>query len=99
MAVAKKETKPAAKKTAAPAAKTAAKPAPKKEVAPKERPKVYHISQYKNGAGFQVKAEGSDKVLKTFKTQKEAIDYAKKVAGNQDGRVVCHSLDGSIRKV
>ena len=33
-----------------------------------------------------------------FDTQKEAIDYAKQVAGNQEGSIVIHKEDGSIRK-
>ena len=40
-----------------------------------------------------------EKALKLFKTQQEAIDYAKKVAGNQDGFIVIHKKDGSFRKL
>ena len=31
--------------------------------------------------------------------QQEAIDYAKKVAGNQEGYIVIHKKDGSFRKL
>ena len=33
-----------------------------------------------------------------FDTQKEAIAYAKTVAGNQEGNIVIHKVDGKIRK-
>ena len=36
--------------------------------------------------------------MKLFDTQKEAIDYAKTVAGNQEGSIVIHKADGKIRK-
>ncbi|MBR2336266.1 MAG: DUF2188 domain-containing protein [Clostridia bacterium] len=48
---------------------------------------------------WQVKSEGAEKALKLFKTQQEAIDYAKKVAGNQEGYIVIHKKDGSFRKL
>lgn len=59
--------------------------------------KKYHVSS--NGDGkWQVKAEKAEKALKLFDTQKEAIDYAKKVAGNQEGSIAIHKVDGKIRK-
>ncbi|HBN13226.1 MAG TPA: hypothetical protein DD415_06390 [Clostridiales bacterium] len=48
---------------------------------------------------WYVKAEGSAKALKKFFTQEEAINYAKSVAGNQEGRIVIHKEDGSFRKL
>ena len=109
MAAVKKETKTPEKKAtpAKPVAKAEtkkaeAKPAPKKapakkvEEPKKESSKAYHVSQHKDG--YKVKAAGSDKALKVFKTQKEAIDHAKKVAKNQDGHAVVHSKQGKIRK-
>ena len=100
MATAKKETKPAAKSPAkkeekAPVKKTVA-PAEKVEKKPAPKAKKYHISQ--SGNMYQVKAEGAEKALKLFRTQAEAIAYAKKVANNQEGYVVVHSLTGKIRK-
>jgi hypothetical protein len=34
-----------------------------------------------------------------FDTQAEAIDYAKKLADNQDARIVIHKEDGSFRRL
>lgn len=87
------QTKPVATKQAA--AKPAATKSPAKPVAAKK----YHISQRNEDNMWQVKAEGADKALKLFKTQQEAIDYAKKVAGNQEGSIMIHKKDGSFRKL
>lgn len=98
-AVAKKpaeKKKPPVKKSSEPTKRPASKD-PKAEAGKKPAAKVYHVSQHKDG-GFQVKAAKSEKVLKKFPTQKEAIDYAKELAKNQEGSIRVHSLDGSIRK-
>lgn len=103
-----KKEKPVEKKTAVKAEKAPAKPAAKK---PAEKPekrsaeekkapaKKYHIAQRSEDNLWQVKSEGAEKALKLFKTQQEAIDYAKKVAGNQEGYIVIHKKDGSFRKL
>lgn len=110
---AKAEAKPAPKTEAKPAPKAAAKPAAKpaaktvKPSKPVKKPEpvkdgpdmVYHISKRKEDRKWQVKAEGAAKALKLFWTQDEAIDYAKSVAGNQEGRIVIHKEDGSFRKL
>lgn len=57
----------------------------------------YHISLNPDGK-WQVKGEKAEKALKLFDTQKEAIAYAKTVAGNQEGNIVIHKVDGKIRK-
>ena len=57
----------------------------------------YHISLNEDGK-WQVKGEKAGKALKLFDTQKEAIAYAKTVAGNQEGNIVIHKVDGKIRK-
>ena len=76
-----------------------------KEVEKKETPKdnkfngkarVYHISTHENG--YKVKLAGGERAIKTFKTQKEAIAYAKELVKSQGGSYVIHSLNGSIRK-
>lgn len=59
--------------------------------------KRYHITQ-REDEKWQVKCEGAEKALKLFDTQKEAIAYAKTVADNQEGSIVIHKVDGSIRK-
>ena len=61
--------------------------------------RVYHISYRKENRKWQVKAVGDTKALKLFWTQAEAIEYAKSVAGNQEGRIVIHKEDGSFRKL
>lgn len=95
----KKEVKPAAKPEVKKDAKPAAKPAPAKKAVKPEEDKVYHISKRKTDRMWYVKAEGSSKALKKFFTQEEAINYAKSVAGNQEGRIVIHKEDGSFRKL
>lgn len=103
-----KKEKPVEKKTAVKSEKAPVKPAAKK---PAEKPekrsaeekkapaKKYHIAQRSEDNLWQVKSEGAEKALKLFKTQQEAIDYAKKVAGNQEGYIVIHKKDGSFRKL
>lgn len=56
-----------------------------------------HITQTADGK-WQVKGVKAERALKLFNTQKEAIDYAKNVAGNQEGNIVIHKTDGKIRK-
>ena len=59
--------------------------------------KVYHVSQHENG--WQVKAEGNEKATKTFKTQKEAIDFANAAAkSDPTTRVMVHKKTGGFRK-
>ena len=107
--VAKPAAKPAAK--AAPAKKEekkpAAKPAPKAAPAKKEEKKpaakeisnkTYHISKRKEDGKWQVKFASGQKAIKLFDTQAEAIDYAKKLADNQEGSISIHKVDGKIRK-
>lgn len=97
----KTASKPAEKKTAE--KKTGADKASAKaetvKTAKDDDNKVYHISKRKEDKKWQVKAEGSSKALKLFFTQEEAIDYAKSVAGNQEGRIVIHKEDGGFRKL
>jgi hypothetical protein len=92
----KKPVKKVAKK---PAKKVAKKPVKKvaKKIAKKPAKKVYHISHRPDG-GWQVTFPGSEKALKLFKTQAEAIDYAEGVAKNQGSSISIHSKKGAIRK-
>ncbi len=60
--------------------------------------KTYHITQRQEDGMWQVKLGGGQKALKRFRTQKEAIDYAEKVSGNQEGSIRVHRKDGKIRK-
>lgn len=60
---------------------------------------IYHVSKRDNyGREWKVFIQGSDKVIKLFSTQKEALDYAKHLATTKDGTVMLHGLDGKIRK-
>lgn len=62
---------------------------------------AYHVSKRDNdGREWKVFIQGSDKVIKLFDTQKEALDYAKGLAKNKDdgSYVILHGLDGKIRK-
>lgn len=109
---AEKPAKPVADDAAATTAATTtaekpktAKPAPAKPAAKtagtaaKTSGKVYHITKRKEDGKWQIKAEGAEKAIKLFKTQKEAIEYCKKLAGNQDASIMVHKEDGSFRKV
>ena len=91
-----KKTEKAEKAPAKKAEKTE-KPAAKK--VEKADTKVYHISKRKEDHMWQVKAEGSYRALKTFFTQEEAVEYAKRVSGNNEGRIVIHKVDGSFKKL
>jgi len=89
------EVKPAAAK----------KPATKniEEVDKSDKVAKYHISQNKKDGTphfkeWRVRKEGSTKTIKFFKTQAEAIDYAKELADNQDSSIVIHKVDGTVRK-
>ena len=97
---AKKETvknaepskKPAAKKPEAkkPAPKAAPKAAEKKPAAKKEEVsfRTYHLVKRADGK-WEVKYAGGQKAIKLFDTQKEALEYSKKMAEN-------HSLQTAI---
>ena len=63
---------------------------------------IYHVSKRDNdGREWKVFIQGSDKVIKLFDTQAEALEYAQSLAQNKnDGSsVVLHGLNGKIRKV
>ena len=64
---------------------------------------IYHVSkrgESKADREWKVFIQGSDKVIKLFDTQEEALKYAKDLADNKnDGStVMLHGLDGKIRK-
>lgn len=99
--------KPAVKKAVpskAPAKKVApaTKAAPAKKVAPAKKPakkeevsyRTYHLVKRSDGK-WEVKFAGGQKAIKLFDTQKEALDYSKKMAANQDGSVLIHNSKGS----
>ena len=88
-APAKKEA-PAKKPAAKPVAKPAAKPAKKEEVSFR----TYHLVKRPDGK-WEVKYAGGQKAIKLFNTQKEALEYSKKMAENQDGKVLVHNSKGA----
>lgn len=60
--------------------------------------KAYHVSQRKELNKWQVKGAGSEKALKLFDTQKEAIEYANQLSANNGAAVRVHSRAGKMRK-
>ena len=89
-------------KTAKTAAKTDKKvSAPAKEKTPAKEEKTAarnsHVAKRPDGK-WQVKFAGGEKAIKLFATQAEAIEYAKKLAENQDGSISIHKKDGKMRK-
>lgn len=72
--------------------KPVAKKPEKKET--KESKRVYHVVKREDGM-WAVKFAGGEKAIKLFKTQKEAIEYTKVMAENQDGAMLVHNSKGS----
>lgn len=94
------EKKPAEKKKEAPKADEARKTQTilLENEEGKTYAKAFHVSRRPELNKWQVKATGSDKALKLFNTQKEAIEYANQLAKNQNVSVRVHSKEGKIRK-
>ena len=84
-------------KAAKAAPKAAAKPAPKAAPAEKEVKEVPELAFYE-GKGWGVKRQGSDKIIKYFKTKVEGTEYIVKVAGNQGTRVIIRLKNGKFQK-
>ena len=59
--------------------------------------RVYHVSKREEDGMWTIKYAGGDKVIKTFKTQKEAVEAAKIMAENQDGKVLVHNSKGASK--
>ena len=77
----------------------AAKPAAKAEPAEeKKEVKEVHELAWVEGKGWAVKRQGSDKVIKYFKTKIEGTEYIVKVSGNQGTRVVIKLKNGKYQK-
>lgn len=56
-----------------------------------------HVIPHPNG-GWSVKKGGSMRSTKRFKTQKKAIEFARKVSKNQNAELYIHRKDGVIRR-
>ena len=85
-----KKAKPAPKK---PLVKKA-EPAKKKEAPKKDATRTYHLVKRRDGK-WEVKFAGGQKAIKLFDTQKEAIEYSKKMAANQGGSMLVHNSKGA----
>ena len=71
---------------------------PAKEEAPEKKEvkyRVYHVVKRKEDGKWEVKYAGGQKAIKLFDTQKEAIEYSKKMAENQGGSVLIHNSKGA----
>lgn len=68
-------------------------PAPKKKRKP-----IAHITKRKADGVWQLKKEGSNRAIKLFETQKEAIEYAKDYEKRTGTAYIIHKEDGSVRK-
>jgi len=95
----------AEEKAAKPVKKAPAKKAPVKKAQPKkeeakddedfaEIKKVYHVSKRKEDQLWVIKFAGGEKVIKTFRTKAEAVEYAEQLAENQEGIVLTHASKG-----
>ena len=48
----------------------------------------------RNDGKWEVKFAGGEKAIKLFDTQKEAVEYSKVMAENQDGVLLVHNSKG-----
>ncbi|PMZ88931.1 MULTISPECIES: DUF2188 domain-containing protein [unclassified Pseudomonas] len=48
--------------------------------------------------GWAVRGAGNSKVTKEFETQREAIDYGRAIARNQESELLIHGRNGQIRE-
>ena len=55
--------------------------------------RVYHVAKREDGM-WQVKFAGGEKAIKLFKTQKEALEYSRKMTKNQKGTMLVHNSRG-----
>ena len=73
------------------------------EEAKKEAARVYHIArraaENERGYIWIIRFGGSDKVIKSFATQAEAIAFTKELAKKYDRRYVIHKASGGFRKM
>ena len=57
--------------------------------------KVYHVAKRESDGKWTVKFAGGEKVIKTFATKAEALQYADTLAENQGGTVLPHASKGA----
>ena len=64
----------------------------------KKEVKDNHVLSFYEGKGWGVKRQGSDKIIKYFKTKVEATEYLVKVSGNQGTAVSIKLKNGKFQK-
>lgn len=64
----------------------------------KKEVKEVHELLFVEGKGWGVRRQGSDKIIKYFKTKIEATEYVVKVSGNQGTKVVIRLKNGKFQK-
>jgi len=70
-----------------------------KEIKKEEKEvKEVHELLFVEGKGWGVRRQGSDKIIKYFKTKLEATEYIVKVSGNQGTKVVIRLKNGKFQK-
>ena len=74
----------------------ATKKEPQSKAKPKPKKQSYHITKHTSG-GWQIKKGKAERALKRFKTQKEAIEYAKELE-KKGASYMIHKQDGTTRK-
>lgn len=91
-----------AEESAAKPAKSAAKPAKPAAPAKAENADDYHVIQNNDAKNpnykkWRVKKANSNKTIRHYETQKEAIEYATDLANKVGSEVVVHKVDGSVK--
>lgn len=89
----KEKSKPVAKKVDKRVKRTSTEKIVAKKKPVDESTRVYHVAKREDGM-WQVKFAGGEKAIKLFKTQKEAVDYSKKMSKNQKGAMLVHNSKG-----
>ena len=59
--------------------------------------KMYHVSKRTSDNKWTVKYAGGEKVIKLFDTKVEALEYANKLAENNEGGVQFHASKGKYK--
>lgn len=59
--------------------------------------KMYHVSKRASDNKWTVKFAGGEKVIKLFDTKVEALEYANKLAENNEGGVQFHASKGKYK--
>lgn len=57
----------------------------------------YHVTRHSDGSWQVLLGTGSKKAIKKFKTQLEALDYAKELAESREATVYLHGRNGRVR--